>query len=205
MFHPYCQPYLLLASPQLEDSNFQRTVILIVEHNEEHAMGFIVNRPAGIPLRKIVSLPESKIPEAISSWYGGPVGLDTGVVLHNSEGPARANERLIADRVRVSGRPEYIEQLVVAATARLQWLADHGDDPAMTPPGCLYPFRFLVGYAGWGAQQLDDEIRQGSWMQIGLDRKIIFDTPWDKMWETALRQIGFHPSRWVATEQAYVM
>lgn len=202
MFEAQDQPYLLVASPQLQDPNFEKSVVLMVEHSDDHAMGFIINRPAGIPLRRIIDLPQRHIPEEISSWYGGPVGLDSGVVLHNSEGNAKPNERLIADRIRISGKPEYIEQLVQSAEERLNWLRSNSNSGK--PPGCLYPFRFLVGYAGWARQQLNEEIRQGAWMTLALNHTSIFDTPWDKMWEISLQKMGFHPSKWVSTPQSYL-
>ena len=81
-------PWLLVAAPQLSDPNFARSVVLIVDHSERGAFGFILNRQVRTPLSQLVDLPGLAIKDEVPAWYGGPVGTDLGVVLQWRPGEA---------------------------------------------------------------------------------------------------------------------
>lgn len=192
-------PFVLVALPQLQDPNFQKSVVLVVEHNEDGAMGFIVNRPSTMPVREIMVNQDIDIPSSVPAWIGGPVGADNGLVLHNQiESAANA---VFSDQFTVSSSAEALRGLVTMADD----YESHQGDPARPPrPAVLYPYRFLIGYSGWGASQLEDEIRLGTWIQLPFSNHLVFNTPWHEMWNSAMAMIGINPMELAPTMQPYL-
>lgn len=174
-------PGFLVAAPSLLDPNFKRSVVLLVDHREEGSLGFVINRPAPVDLDEVIDAlnleggPGEQTAEAV--LVGGPVAPETGWVLFE-HGPERLEGE---DVVEVS--PE----LGVSASREL--LASIVVEPRVKR------FVIALGYAGWGPEQLDEEIAQGAWIPVDLDAKIVFDTPYDDRWEASLRTLGIDPAR----------
>jgi len=169
-------PGLLIAMPQLLDPNFSRSVVLMIEHEEEGSFGLIVNRPSELRLRNILDTVELEWrgdPESVA-WWGGPVQPETGWVLHEPiAGLREEDSREIAPGICLSNAPDTLRRLCVA------------------PPENM---RFVLGYAGWGARQLASEMADGSWVNSFVTPELVFNTAADDMWETALRSIGVEPT-----------
>ena len=176
-------PSFLVALPQLQDPNFYKSVVLLIEHNKEGAMGFIINRPSQMPLRELVSVDDLEIPYSIPAWVGGPVSADNGLVLHNQD--LDDSGTTLSQDISLSSSDLALKNLVSVANQKMQ--------PTLNQPGPMYPYRFVVGYAGWGPGQLDEEIKLGAWIQVPMDSKILFDTPWQGIWDAALEGIGVNP------------
>jgi putative transcriptional regulator len=209
-------PWLLVATPQLQEPSFRRTVVLIVEHTRQGSMGFVINRPIQASLADLVSVPNVDIPANVPAWYGGPVERSTGIILHNQyqrlagsrptaggglfEMPFKglalsSSEQTLIDLVDYS-----IQRTAELATAQ----AAHAEGQPLAGPGGLYPYRFLVGYSGWGAGQLDEELKQGAWIQAPATQELLFHTSWKTLWDAALVAVGVNPKALVATAQAYL-
>jgi putative transcriptional regulator len=177
-------PGFLVAAPALLDPHFKRSVVLLVDHRPEGSLGFVINRPAevglGVMLEKLglsLPTPSAVAPSASSVLVGGPVAPHTGWVVFEQDPSADAND----DVVRVS------ERLAVTASRELlETLATRGGPQRMV---------LVLGYAGWGPGQLDAEIAQGSWIPVDFDDQIVFDTPFDARWSSALRILGIDPAR----------
>lgn len=192
MITPVTAPCILVAMPSMIDGSFSQTVILLAEHNEEGAIGFVLNRPSTISLKSMISIIDRDVPEAIPAWYGGPVDTTTAIILH--------------DRKPNDGDTEVAPGIYLSTTGRiLDSLIDHGAEALQqqyqggTPKGSTHhPYRFLVGYAGWGAGQLDDELRAGAWIMCPLDRKLVFDTPWGDLWQECMNLVGMNRNTNVA-------
>lgn len=190
-------PSLLVAMPQLQDSHFQKCVVLLVEHSVSGAFGFIVNRPGEVPLKEILDVGDVHVPDEIFAWYGGPVDPASGVILsdHGSE------EDEIGEGVTLSTSESELIKLIEGSNpmARRNQLLEHGleSDP-------LYPFRFLVGYSGWAPGQLEEELRLGAWIQTPLNRDLLFKVSYDQMWEMALNGVGAQAKNLVSTAQPYL-
>lgn len=169
-------PGLLLAMPQLLDPNFERSVVLMIEHSAEGSWGLIVNRPSSIPIGEVLDsmgIEWAGDPDAVV-WSGGPVQPRTGWLIH-SPVPGAAGE----DSVEVT------EGLALTTSpARLRELA-------LDPPARL---RFLMGYSGWGAGQLESELAQGAWVHAEAAPELVFETSPARMWEQAMRSIGIDPA-----------
>lgn len=170
-------PGFLIASPALQDPNFAHTVVLMCIHNDESALGLVVNRPAGLSVQRVFddlelgSTSDMKDREVL---IGGPVQPHQGWVLYVGDGPAGPDEIEVTPTLRLS-----------ASRAILERIANR-EGPAR--------YLLLFGYAGWGPLQLESEIQEGSWLPAELDEGLIFDAPLEARWEEALGSIGVDPA-----------
>ena len=151
------------------DPRFERTVILLVEHNQRGAFGIVVNRPIGErPLASVLnSLGEKTtgIEGTARVFWGGPVQPQAGFVVHTAEYRR-------AGTIDIDGR--------VAMTSSLEILRDIASNNG--PKKSLLAF----GYAGWGPGQLEGELRLQAWIVAPADPKLIFDDDRETVWEKAL-------------------
>jgi putative transcriptional regulator len=159
---------LLIANAHLEDQNFKRSVILICEHSDDGTFGLALNRPLELSVNEVI--------EDLDDWnaplyLGGPVQPNTIHVLHRLGDKIEGSTEIV-DGVFWGGDYDEIRRLIElkAATA---------DD-----------FRFFLGYSGWGAGQLNDELQGGSWYLSQATEKAVFNDPHDKLWSRALRAKG---------------
>ncbi len=181
-------PGLLLAAPRLGDPNFERTVVLLARHDDSGALGWVINGRALGPVRELltgsqlvpdgVTLPEGG-PYARIARVGGPVHPATGWVLYRRAAGALAGEIDVGSELAVTGDVDALAALL------------HKQDR---------DFRLMLGYAGWGPQQLDGEVSQGVWLPADVDADLVFDGDPDALWEGAYRQtIGTSPGAFVRT------
>ena len=170
---------MLLASPHLTDPNFQKSVILLLEHHAKGALGMIVNKPSDQPVNTAFQQPAVEWtgdPEAVI-WYGGPVMRESCWMLHEP-----------ASHLPDKGQLTLADDLVLSSSAECLLAI------AASPPERI---RFIRGVAGWGASQLDDEIAGGYWLTADLDPQSLWTVPPDEMWGAAYRAIGVDPA-WLA-------
>jgi putative transcriptional regulator len=173
-------PGLLLAAPSLQDPNFQQSVILLFHHDEDGATGIIINRPTREPVGALLDsigavARDARVLEALIG-FGGPVGDGIGwVVFEGEEGVDESF--LLDDDLRVSGSRAVLDELLVRVR--------------------LDRFLFVMGYAGWGPGQLDEEIKSGSWLPIPVDREILFEVDSSVQWRRAYQSLGIEPDLWL--------
>ncbi len=162
---------LLVATPPLEDPNFDRTVVYMLEHHHEGALGVVINRPTdeplGDPLDRWIDLQAA--PAAI--FDGGPVEPDALIALALAKRPI---SEATDDLSPVAGR--------VAS-------ADLTTDPAMMAAH-VESVRVFRGYAGWGPGQLEGEIEAGAWLVLDAEPSDVFADAPDRLWRTVLRRQG---------------
>jgi putative transcriptional regulator len=170
--------HFLIAMPSLADPNFARGVTLICQHDENGAMGLMVNRLSdftlGEVLRQMDITSDSPTLGRQVVLLGGPVQPDRGFVLHDDPRDFGSTLRF----GQGDGRPG-----LAVSTSRdiLQEMA-RGAGPANT--------LIALGYAGWTAGQLEEELAQNAWLTVPADRAIVFDTPLAERWAAAARSIG---------------
>ncbi len=177
-------PGFLAATPPLRDSNFQRALVLLVEHGEQGALGFIVNQPGETMLASVLEELELPVPSALAeriAFIGGPVSPDIGWIVYD---PATMPGEEESSAIAVS------EHLAVSASRDLLEAIAHGRGPERAL--CLF------GYAGWGPGQLEGELEQGAWIPLPLDTLDLFRVPADAQWAQALGSIGIDPARYMA-------
>jgi putative transcriptional regulator len=176
------------------DPHFAKTVVLMIEHGPDGSMGFVINRPMPMNQRDSSFQKRYQIPAHIPVWVGGPVGSHKGAVIHNRGGDPQATT--MAGNLRISSSEEALEGLVRFIEADEEELAMSGLS--------LLPYRFVIGYAGWGPKQLEQELKMGAWLQRPFDAKLIFDTPWQEIWGRAIDDLGISPLEIAPTTQTYL-
>lgn len=170
-------PGFLVALPQLRDANFARTVVLVVEHGDDGAMGIIVNKPLPIPDLRDVSLThdielDTHI-EDLRIFQGGFVETERGFLLHDN--PKLAESVSILPGLFLSGSVDSLRATLMNAEQA--------------------KFRLCLGYAGWAPGQLERELCEGCWLPVEASAHHIFGTPTDQIWDSVLRDIGIEPGR----------
>lgn len=158
---------LLIASPTLTDPNFDRTVVLITEHNEDGAMGLILNRPATASVAEAVPDLAWAAPEDDPLHVGGPVAPDGVIVLAEWDDPRHA---------------------VVLVEDDLGFVP--GDEPAETLEAAVRRARVYAGHAGWGPGQLEEEIAEDAWIVEAPRREELFSEDPEGLWASVLRRKG---------------
>lgn len=169
---------LLVAMPGIGDPRFEHAVILICAHAPDHAMGLRLDRPApGVDLKTVLAKLETPAPEAAASrpvLVGGPVERERGFVLHSDDWMAEDASLAFGDGLAITGTREALAAMV---------------DPAMGPRRSV----LLLGYAGWGEGQLEDELGENVWLTAEPDADLIFDPDYDAKWGRALATLGVDP------------
>lgn len=175
--HSNLAPGLLLAMPQLQDPNFSRSVVLMVEHSPKGSFGLVINHPSPIKASELLESLEMSWcgEESAVVWAGGPVSPSTGWVLHEPLTIAEPGQGTIeiTSSILLSTSPE-----------RLRAIANQ------PPPN----IRLLLGYSGWGPGQLEEEMARGAWLHASADPKLVFGTSPDEIWELALGSLGINPA-----------
>jgi len=169
----YLTGQLLIAMPAMTDPNFRQTVTYICEHSEHGALGLVINRPLDIDLGRIfeqLSMSSSD-PELASKpiMSGGPVQTERGFVIHES-GEAWETSASITDSIHVTTSQDILTSMA----------AGNGPTRAMV----------ALGYAGWGAGQLEFEITENAWLSVPANSQILFDIPFENRWKEAAGLLG---------------
>jgi putative transcriptional regulator len=187
--------HLLCAVPQLLDPNFRRSVVYMLEHGDEGALGLVVNHPIPTAVRDVaesLALGWRGDPDACVR-LGGPVEPVRGWILHDQESWDPAASEVAPGLLLTTT----LEELIRAGHA------EFGGDGAR--------YLFLLGYAGWGSGQLEEEIAAGSWVVVpvrgagatpgaGVDVDWLLSASPPRMWEEALASIGVDPQRLVGLQ-----
>ncbi|MCB2100883.1 MAG: YqgE/AlgH family protein [Rhodobacterales bacterium] len=164
---------LLVATPQLEDPNFGRTVVYMVNHDADGALGLIINRPLGQgPIHVFLKGFGIDVPDGgrtLRLYQGGPVDPGQGFLLHTDDYAEDATRKL------PSG-------LALTTTLKALEALARGDGPARS--------LFALGYAGWGPGQLESEIARGDWTDQPADAERVFDRDTGTLWDRARDREG---------------
>jgi putative transcriptional regulator len=165
--------HFLIAMPALADPNFHHTVIYLCEHNEEGAMGIIINRYMPITLAEVLEQmtiePSSNIDATVAVHDGGPVQPEHGFVIHSPVGAWEASLHISDDIALTTSRD------ILAAIG-------HNEGPKA--------YLIALGYAGWAPGQLEEELVQNAWLSGPADPRILFDLPLEERWGAAAAQLG---------------
>lgn len=165
--------HFLIAMPATADPNFSRTLTYIAEHNDQGALGIIVNRPLDMTLATLFERIDLPLHSAECAgqpvYFGGPVQTDRGFVLHRPAGEWHSTLK-VSDEIGLTSSRDI-----------LQSLGERGD-----------PAEVLVslGYAGWSAGQLEQELVDNAWLTVPAELSIIFDLPPEERFAAALQQLG---------------
>jgi putative transcriptional regulator len=175
--------HLLIAMPALQDPNFHRSVTYLCQHNEQGAMGLVINRSADLRFTDVLHQlhiePDAHRVDQVQVLLGGPVQQERGFVLHSD----------IGDAARVWDSSFRINEQLSVTTSRDVLEALSRD----TPSGRAL---LALGYAGWEAGQLENELMENAWLTAEVtDPAILFDIPLEQRWHAAAALVGVDISR----------
>lgn len=166
---------LLIASPQMRDPNFERAVVLLCHHDDDGALGLVVNRLTSLSLADVfrqLEMPVEESDERHLVHWGGPVEQGAGLLVFSGQVEEESGWNL-PENIAVSTSRERLEDIARAET----------------------PFFLCLGYAGWGPGQLEGEIESGSWLYTEIQRALLFKTPVVHRYDLALATLGLSTSQ----------
>ena len=171
----------LIAMPGVADDTFAGSVVYLCEHNERGALGLVINKPIDIKLKNLfekveLTLEREELAEQ-PVFFGGPVQTERGFVLHEKQaddaGQTFSSTMSIPGGLEMTTSRDVLEAM------------SHGTGPKKV--------LVTLGYSGWQAGQLEDELGRNGWLTVGADPSVIFDTPVEQRYEKALSLLGFDP------------
>jgi len=169
--------HLLIAMPSMTDPNFEHTVTYICEHSAEGALGIVINKPMNMELGEVL---EQLALETEASEFsaqpvlrGGPVQSERGFVLHESPREWDATTEVGSSIFVTTSQDILCDVAAGKGPERMQ---------------------MALGYAGWGAGQLEDELRQNAWLTVPASADIVFETPYEERWDAAAGSLGIDPA-----------
>jgi len=170
---PYLSNQFLIAMPGMGDPNFDHTVTFICEHNQDGALGLVINRPTGMRLGDIFSQMDLEAVDphtaGIPVLHGGPVQPERGFVIHDRGGDWGSTLE-VSESLQVTTSRDVLEAMASGEGPRDAVVA--------------------LGYAGWGASQLEGEMAANAWLTVPASREIIFEIPFEDRWRAAAALIG---------------
>lgn len=167
--------HFLIAMPSMEDSVFAKSLTYICEHNEQGALGIIVNRPTNLTLGELfeqinIPLKQSEM-RNIPVHFGGPVQTDRGFVLHDPIGNWQSTLS-IHNKLGLTTSKDILQAV--------------GDGQGQEPQHLL----ISLGYAGWAQGQLEHELSQNAWLSVGASERILFELPAEERLPAAMALLG---------------
>jgi putative transcriptional regulator len=165
----------LIAMPGMEDPNFSQTVTLVCEHSERGALGIVINRPLSMDLGDVfaqlgLDASQSRV-TGQHVLHGGPVQTDRGFVLH-SPGPSWESTLPVSEKIHLTTSRDILDALA----------GGRGPERAVV----------ALGYAGWEAGQLEDEMARNAWLTAPADEYLLFEVPAEDRWQAAGRLLGIN-------------
>jgi putative transcriptional regulator len=169
--------HFLIAMPNMADPNFNGALTYICDHGEQGAMGVVVNRPIELDLSTLFEQIGLSLPERLqkqSVYFGGPVQTERGFVLHTPP-------QIFSSTLTVN------EEVSLTTSKDVLEAVSQGAGPNK--------FMVSLGYAGWAAGQLEEEIKQNAWLSVGADPHVIFDVAPEQRLPAAMRLLGIDFTR----------
>lgn len=164
--------HFLIAMPRMTDQRFSQTVIYIAEHNKDGALGLVINRPTEVLLSEILKQMDIIIVPKVSNphvLYGGPLHQERGFVLHSPFGHWRSSFAP-SDQINITTSKDILQAIA----------SDQGPEKSLV----------TLGYASWGAGQLEEELATNTWLSCEADPDIVFNIPYAERWQKAAKLIG---------------
>lgn len=169
---------LLIAMPGMGDPHFEKSVIYMCAHSADGAMGIMINKPvSGLSFHDLMEKLELRVTSHTPNFpvlYGGPVETGRGFVLHSGDYESSEATLPVSEDVSLTATLDILRAMATG----------QGPEHAI----------FALGYAGWTAGQIEDEIRRNGWIHCDSDPELLFDADLDGKWATALRKLGIDAS-----------
>ena len=179
-------PGFLVAAPSLQDPNFAQSVVLLVAHGDEGAIGLVINRVEELgcvgELLQQLGLDGDLTTHPQPLRAGGPVQPEMGWVIFNPAGRAEIEAEIrLNDDIAVSPSRELLDSIA--------------------HPGGPSRYIIYLGHAGWAPGQLEQEVRIGSWLPVALDSALVWDVPIEERWQAAFARAGVPPAGFMNSQR----
>lgn len=172
----YLNDQFLIAMPNLDDSNFSHTVSYLCQHNEEGALAIVINRPTGMTLGSILKqMGINNTSQEINDTpvvSGGPVQQERGFIIHSKGKETWESSISTSDTTTLTSSRDILEAIA------------EGEGPEH--------YLVALGYAGWGAGQLEEEIINNAWLNTPCEESILYRTPIQQRWSESANQLGIN-------------
>lgn len=162
---------LLVATPMLVDPNFDHTVVLVLDVDEDGALGVVLNRPSPVPVEEVLPGWDGVLSGPDVLFQGGPVGTDSALAVADLRGAGSDDDEPVGFR-RLFGSTGIVDL----------------DTPTEIMAPALHRLRVFAGYAGWGSGQLEAEIEEGSWYVLPAAPGDLYDADPERLWARVLRR-----------------
>ena len=163
------QNHFLITMPSFSDSVFDKGIIYVCEHNDEGAMGIMINKPIPNIEKLLYKLDIKDLNPKPNVYLGGPVDINKGFVIHE-KGYKTKGTLSVSSQISLTSNLDIINDIL------------DGKGPSN--------YRFALGYSGWGPGQLEEELKRGDWLILPAYKQIMFDTPDSMMWKKACNKLG---------------
>ncbi|MBT5558376.1 MAG: YqgE/AlgH family protein [Proteobacteria bacterium] len=168
---------LLIANPGMQDPHFKQTVTLICEHDKKGALGITINRPSTVSLAEVltgigISIDDPGKLESLAQCqvlHGGPVQSNRGLILHSADSVWESSIE-VSDQLSLTSSKDILESIGI------------GTSPV--------DYLFVLGYAGWGPGQLEQELIENSWLHANATHQLIFETKHEHCWRATAKSLG---------------
>lgn len=175
---PSLANHFLIAVPGMDDPNFSQGVALLCHHDSNGAMGLMLNRRSDFVFGEVLApLGIQSADSDLSSLpvlVGGPVAPERGFVLHSPDGGPWDSTYKVSEQIHMTTSRDILDAIA------------NGNGPERMV--------MVLGYAGWGAHQLEDELKEHLWLSVAAKPEIVFETELDHRWNAATRLIGIDPA-----------
>jgi putative transcriptional regulator len=177
----YLEGQILIAMPNMADPKFEQSVLFLCAHSKQGAMGLVLNKLVGnISFADLLSqlhiaTPEARAVPGIPVQFGGPVETGRGFVLHSPDYSAGHATAKVGSNVGLTATIDILKAMADGEGPREKMVA--------------------LGYAGWGAGQLESEIQRNSWLTCPADDYLLYGQEWQNKWDYSIRKLGFNPSQ----------
>lgn len=172
----YLEGQILIAMPSMSDPRFKKTIILLCSHNEEGAMGIVLNKDLNVltfeDLLEQLNIESNYAARETGVHFGGPVETERGFVLHSTD-KIHETSIVIDKDIALTATLDILQSMAVG-----------------TGPSSSF---FALGYAGWGPGQLEREIQDNGWLVVDADRELVFSQELEGKWTAAIQKLGFDP------------
>lgn len=165
--------HFLIALPGMMDPSFAQSVTYICDHGPDGAMGVVINHPMNLTLNEVFEQLKLGSPGVLGSsavLAGGPISRERGFILHPRDNHQWQSSLHVSDDVSLTASRDILDAMASGG----------GPEKAL----------LILGYAGWEAGQLEDELADNAWLTVPADSSVIFDTPIEQRWSAAARQLG---------------
>ena len=164
----------LVAAPSMPDERFQKSVVFVCKHDDDGALGIIVNNKVeDLPLGQVykqLGIEVSKTAAERPVLFGGPVETSRGLVLHSADYKREGETLLIEGGMALTASLEILKDMADGSGPKQAWLA--------------------LGHSGWAPGQLDREMQDNAWLVVDADAALVFDADFDAKWQRALDRLG---------------